>query len=63
MEDREQVLQDKVAISRAFEVDTPPRPGDEGAETPLSEYSLHFKLSLCPWMYGSRSAFGKRRDA
>jgi len=51
MEDCEQVLQNKMAISRpsrAFGVDTPPRPGDEGGGTPLSEYSLDFKMSLCP---------------
>jgi len=50
--DSEQVLRDKMAIirgSRAFGVDTPITPqltGDEGGETPCSEYSLHFK---CPW--------------
>jgi len=48
----EQVLQDKMAIireSRAVGVDTPITPqltGDEGGETPSSEYSLHFKS---PW--------------
>ena len=47
--------QDKMKISRAsqaFGVDTPimpPRPGDEGGETPFSEYSLHFKTALVPW--------------
>ena len=53
MDSSEQVLQDKRVICRAqeFGVDTPiapPRTGDEGGETPFSEYSLHFKMALVP---------------
>jgi len=54
MADPEQVWLDKMAISRAcraFGVDTPITPaltGDEGGERHLSEYSLHFKMSLVP---------------
>ena len=54
MADCEQVLQDRTAIygaCRGFAVDTPitpPLTGDEGGETPLSEYSLHFEMSLVP---------------
>jgi hypothetical protein len=50
MADSEQDLQDKMAIRRAcraFGVDTPitPQTGNEDGETPLSEYSLHFKVT------------------
>jgi len=61
MADCEQVLQDRMAIYgafRAFGVDTPPLIGDEGGETPLSEYSLHFEMSLVPregWAGGKLS--------
>ena len=54
MADCEQVSQDRTAIygaCRGFAVDTPitlPLTGDEGGETPLSEYSLHFEMSLVP---------------
>ena len=54
MDDYEQVLQDKMAISRtskAFGVDTsttPPPTGDEGGVTPYGEHSLHFKVILVP---------------
>ena len=54
MDSSEQVSQDKMAICRAsqeFGVDTPiapPRTGDEGDETPFSEYSLHFKMAMVP---------------
>jgi hypothetical protein len=52
MADSEQELQGKMLISRPsrrFGVDTPitpPRPGDEGGETHLSEYSLYFEVAL-----------------
>jgi hypothetical protein len=59
MADSEQVLQGKMAITRAgraFGADTPitPRTGDKdkGGETPLSEYSLHFKMVLLPGISG-----------
>jgi len=54
MADPEQVLQDKMAItraSRALGVDmpiAPARPGDDGGETPLSEYLLQFQMDLVP---------------
>ena len=53
-----QALQDKTVISpapREFGVDTPvtlPRTGDNGDETPSSEYPLNFKIVLVPWMGG-----------
>jgi len=54
MADSEQVLQDKMAITRecrAFGVDSPTTPaltGDEEGEGCLSEYSLDFKMALVP---------------
>jgi len=54
MADCGQVLQDKIVttrVCRAFGVDTPTTPlltGDEEGEGPLSEYSLHFEISLVP---------------
>ena len=60
MDSSEQVLQDKMTICRASQevgVDMPvmpPRTGDEGSEAPFSEYSLHFKTGLVPWMVDGR---------
>ena len=54
MADYEQALQDDRGISRAsttFGVDTPiapPLTGDEGGQTPFSEYFLHSKVTLVP---------------
>ena len=54
MDDSEQALQDDTGITRAstaFEVDrsvTSPWIGDEGGQTPSSEYFLHFKVALVP---------------
>ncbi len=54
MDDSEQALQDDGGISRAsttFGVDTPiapPLTGDEGGQTPFSEYFLHSKVTLVP---------------
>ena len=54
MDDSGQAFRDDTAISRAlaaFGVDrltAPPLTGDEGGQTPSSEYFLHLKVALVP---------------
>ena len=61
MADSEQAFQDDTAIYRALAVvgvDTPiapPLTGDEGGQTPSSEYFLHFKVVLVPQRWAGAS--------
>ena len=55
MADSGQAFQGDTAIYRALagvRIDTPiaaPMTGDEGGQTPSSEYFLHFKVASVPW--------------
>ena len=61
MADSGQVFHDDTAISRALAavgVDTPiapPMTGDEGGQTPSSEYFLQFEMALVPQGWAGRT--------